>query len=90
MTDHRFKKRLAAVGALLCALALAVTACGGSRTQPLRDTAWELISLSGSELIPGTTITLRFAADEVSGSTGCNTYGGSYAAARETLTLSGV
>jgi heat shock protein HslJ len=90
MNKNLFKKPCAAASTLLIVLAIAATACGGSRANPLRDTAWELISLGGSERIPGRTITLRFAAGEISGSTGCNTYGGTYKATQEALTLSGV
>jgi heat shock protein HslJ len=81
--------------AVLIALAIALAACGGRGDDVLRDTAWELVSLAGSDLIPGTTITLKFATATdsepvVSGSAGCNTYGGSYKASEESLTLSGV
>jgi heat shock protein HslJ len=84
------KNPWAAVGARLSIRAIAVSACGGARAHPLRDTAWELVSLGGSEPIPGTTIALKCAADEISGSAGCNTCGGRYEAAQETLSLSGV
>jgi heat shock protein HslJ len=61
--------------------------CEGSGTNALRDTAWELASLTGSDLLPGTTITIEFAADQVSGSAGCNTYGGTYKTSGDSLSL---
>jgi heat shock protein HslJ len=66
---------------------VSLAACGGSGANALRDTAWELTSLAGSELLPGTRITIEFAADQVSGSAGCNTYGGSYKATGDSLNL---
>jgi len=101
MTRFTHKNQLLTAIAVLVAVAIALTACGAlgsggsSDTNALRDTAWELVSLGGSELIPGTTITLRFAAPGapetgISGRAGCNTYGGGYKATRESLTFSGV
>jgi hypothetical protein len=39
-------------------------------------------------VLPGTTITLEFSSDQVSGSAGCNHYGGSYQAVESNLTVS--
>ena len=49
----------------------------------LTGTEWQLVSLgpAGSEadVVPGTTVTLKFGEDgRASGSTGCNSYGGTY------------
>lgn len=66
---------------------LSLAACDGPGADALRDTAWELTSLAGNELLPGTTITLEFTADEISGSTGCNHYGGSYEISGDGLNL---
>jgi len=101
MTPFSHKKRPLAVLAVLTALAIALTACGAlgsggsADDNTLRDTSWELVSLGGGELIPGTTITLRFSAPgdletAVSGRAGCNTYGGGYKATEKSLTFSGV
>ena len=90
-----YRNRSVAAVAALCVLAIALAACSKS-ADTLRDTAWELVSLGGNDLIPGTTITLRFASDlasgsaAVSGRAGCNTYGGGYTASEDGLTLSGV
>jgi heat shock protein HslJ len=64
-----------------------LSACSGSGGDSLDGTAWELESLAGSNLLPGTRITIEFAADQVSGSAGCNTYGGTFRASEGNLTL---
>ncbi|MFC2029222.1 META domain-containing protein [Chloroflexota bacterium] len=66
---------------------LSLAACGGSGADSLRDTAWDLTSLTGSDLIPGTKITLEFVGDEISGTAGCNHYGGTYETSGDSLTL---
>ena len=74
---------------LLVAIAAIVSlaACSGLGADALRDTAWDLTSLAGGDLLPGTSITIEFAADQVSDSAGCNNYGGSYKAAGNSLNL---
>jgi heat shock protein HslJ len=77
--------------ALMGLVAIAVlAACGGSGATALRDTAWELESLTGNDLLPGTTITLEFSGDQVSGSAGCNQYGGNYQAGESSLSVGDV
>jgi heat shock protein HslJ len=76
---------------LMALFAIAVlAACGGSGATALRDTAWELESLTGNDVLPGTTITLKFSDDQVSGSAGCNQYGGSYQAGENSLSVGDV
>ena len=73
---------------LMALAAIAVlTACGGSGAATLQDTAWELESLGGNDLIPGTTITLKFEGEQKSGSAGCNQYGGGYQASADSLSF---
>ncbi|HSR30777.1 MAG TPA: META domain-containing protein [Anaerolineae bacterium] len=83
--------KLATISSILLSVAIAavvsLAACGGSGANALRDTAWELTSLNGSDLLPGTAIRIEFAADQVSGFAGCNTYGGSYKTTGDSLTL---
>jgi heat shock protein HslJ len=67
-----------------------LAACNGSGANELRGTAWELASMSGSGLLPGTSITIEFTDEEVSGSAGCNHYGGSYQISGSSLTFSDV
>lgn len=66
---------------------VSLAACAGSGANVLRDTTWELTSLNGGDPLPGTAIRIEFAADQVSGSAGCNTYGGSYKTSGDSLTL---
>lgn len=59
----------------------------------LTGTEWRLVSLgpTGSEqnVIPGTTVTLRLGEDgRAGGSTGCNSYGGSYEVRGDTISFS--
>ncbi len=70
----------------LAAIAI-LTACGGSGAGTLKDTAWELESLGGNDLLPGTTITLKFEGEQISGSAGCNQYGGSYQAGADSFSV---
>jgi heat shock protein HslJ len=74
--------------AVFIAIAFVLGACTVLGGNDLRDTAWELASLSGSDLLSGTSITLEFTDEEVSGSAGCNHYGGSYQVSGSSLTLS--
>jgi heat shock protein HslJ len=64
-----------------------LVSCTASTTDDLQDTAWELNSLSGTDLIPGSTITLAFSGDALSGSAGCNQFGGSYEISGDTLLI---
>jgi heat shock protein HslJ len=52
----------------------------GERTNPadLIGTKWQLVSLDGDSLIPGTTITIVFLPGEATGSAGCRDYAARY------------
>jgi len=76
--------------AVIAVLIIVLAACDGSGVNALRDTAWELESLTGDDVLPGTTITLKFSGDQVSGSAGCNQYGGSYQAGENSLSIGDV
>jgi heat shock protein HslJ len=76
--------------AVFIAIAFVLVACSGSGANDLRGTEWELASMSGSGLLPGTSITIEFTDEEVSGSAGCNHYGGSYQISGSSLTFSDV
>ena len=87
-------RRVALVGATLVLAAL-LAACGSAEPdQPpgegtaLAGTEWVLASLSGEALIEGTQITLVFSEASIEGSAGCNTYGGTYNATGDSLSLS--
>jgi peptidyl-Lys metalloendopeptidase len=65
-----------------------LAACSCSGTTALENTSWELESLNGNAVLPGTAITLEFSGDQISGSAGCNHYGGSYRAGADNLNVS--
>jgi heat shock protein HslJ len=74
--------------ALIAVAALAACSCTGANR--LRDTSWELESLAGKDALPATTITLEFSDDQVSGTAGCNHYGGGYRAGADSLRVSDI
>ena len=79
----RCGKLVAALVALVAVLAL--TACTGGDS--LEGTNWTLESLNEQSVIAGTEITITFEGGEVSGSAGCNTYGGDYHAGKSDLSF---
>ena len=70
--------------ALLIGLALATfgAACGDDDDAGavLAGTSWALVSLAGDDVLSDTEVTVEFTDDQVSGSTGCNSYFGAYEA----------
>jgi heat shock protein HslJ len=74
--------------AIVAVAVLAACSCSGATT--LKDTSWELESLAGNDVLPGTKITLEFSDDQISGSAGCNHYGGGYQAGKDSLSISDV
>jgi heat shock protein HslJ len=89
-------RRTILVGATLVLTVLLAACATAKPDQPpaqsaaLLDTEWALVSLHGGTLIEGRTITLRFMEGSVEGSGGCNTYGGSYTASKESLSFGDV
>ncbi len=76
---------------LMALIAIVVlAACGSSGASALRDTSWDLGSLYGNGLLPGTTITIKFSSDQVTGSAGCNQYAGSFLAGDTSLSIDDV
>jgi heat shock protein HslJ len=73
---------------LVGAAALALVACNGSveptelpdEPAAFAGTKWDLLSLYGTQAIPGTSITLEFMEDRLVGFAGCNNYGAPYTA----------
>ena len=65
------------VGFVLLAF-LPLASCGTSGDVPLDGTSWELTSMAGQPLIPGSSITLAFEGREMEGIAGCNHYFGTY------------
>lgn len=73
-------------------LTAALVACGNGSglpgTDPLNDTAWSLSSIDGAAPLTGTAQTLAFADGKVSGSGGCNSYGGAYSLGGDGIRIS--
>ena len=83
------KKGMALI-VLIGVLALSLAGCGraGANSDPLEGTSWVLMAYRKSKPIAGTTITATFEDGRVYGSSGCNTYGGSYQVRGDTITVS--
>jgi len=78
------KKQFITILILFTMLAL-LSAC--STQSNLTDTKWQLTSLAGKTPLPDTNATLYFSKDAIGGNDGCNTYGGSYTATRDTISF---
>ena len=76
-----------AIYVTLASLILVLASCNGSGANRLKGTAWQLDSIAGSDLPPGTAITIEFVEDEVSGSAGCNHYRGRYQTSGNSLSV---
>ena len=69
---------------------LSLGACGlvgPSAGDPLDGTSWVLKTYGGASLMPGTEITATFEEGQIQGSSGCNTYGGSYQVDGDKITM---
>lgn len=72
------------IAVFLAVLALLLAACGESdltreaRPTTLAGSAWRVVAVNGRPPIAGSEPTAVFAAAEVKGSAGCNSYGGRY------------
>lgn len=84
MTSRSGRLIVALAALLLVALVGCSTEPGPSGSDPvgrpagLIGTAWRVVSVSGRAPNPGAVPTATFSADRVTGSGGCNTYGGGY------------
>jgi len=78
----------------ICAGLIVISACSSSTTQQgaqrdLTGTMWDVTTFMGQDLVPGSTITIEFAADgKLSGSSGCNRYAGAYKTDGDTILIS--
>ncbi len=71
------------------AAALLLAACGAGGGQNLAGTSWRLVEANGQLVPQGTDVTITFEeGDQVSGSAGCNSYGGTYSIDGNTITFS--
>jgi heat shock protein HslJ len=82
--EKKMKKRIIVILSVLTLLAL-LSAC--STQANLTDTKWQLTSLAGKAPLTDVNVTLNFSKDAIGGNDGCNTFGGSYKSAKETLTF---
>jgi heat shock protein HslJ len=88
MTDaKRVAMWLVAFLTVTSALTSCLTAGRSAGMNDLPGTSWELTTLSGSELLPGTAITLDFEEEDLSGSAGCNHYGAGYQLSENSLSV---
>lgn len=73
-------KRAVTMGVLIGILVLSLMGCSGvgTHSDPLDGTSWVLTAYRKSKPIAGTIITATFEDGRVCGSSGCNTYTGSY------------
>ncbi len=63
---------------------VAVGVVGGAG---LTGTSWRLVSLHGNAVVSGTEVTATFVGGRVSGSSGCNSYGGGYRVDGNAITM---
>ena len=82
---------LVAVVLLLVGLVLAGCSLSPADSSTLAGTQWVLVTLGGKAPLAGATVpSAEFTADQISGSTGCNHYFGTYEASGSDLTLGAV
>jgi heat shock protein HslJ len=72
------------------ALAALLVGCGPADSPSLEGTQWLLVTLAGKPPLEGTEPSAEFAADQISGSTGCNHYFGPYTAKGSVITIGDV
>lgn len=68
-----------------------LAACGGSaRNDTLNGTAWTLTSIDNTPPLGKTALTVEFTDGQIGGSSGCNSYGGSYKIKGEKFTTDSI
>jgi len=72
---------------LITCVAIMLIACGGTGSDPLNGTTWELYSIGRYSPITGSKTTIRFEDGQVSGLGGCNQYGGEYKSSNKLLSF---
>lgn len=83
----KFLTRIACVAALIAILS-ACSLAAGSAGADLVGTSWTLTQINGSAPIPGRNLTLQFDDKSATGSSGCNSFGGSYTVDGNKITFS--
>lgn len=88
-TEGRMKKYLPfiAIGGILLVL-IFLTYWEPPKRDDLDKSIWKVVNLNNTELVEGTTLTIRFHNQKISGSSGCNTFKGRYELNGEEIRLS--
>jgi heat shock protein HslJ len=73
--------------AVFAASIFVLTGCAAS-ADPLNGTDWDLQSYNGTSPIEGRALTASFEKGQISGSAGCNSYGGTYQIHGDQITIS--
>jgi heat shock protein HslJ len=72
-------------------IVILMAACtAGSGNDPLAETSWKLVSINGVPVLKGTEPSVGFSDGKISGSSGCNTFGGSYKISGQKITTSSI
>jgi heat shock protein HslJ len=74
-------------------LLILLSSCSGNEPKveaPLRGKTWVLSTYSNTHPITGHQPTLKFDADQISGTTGCNHYGGTYHIEGDSIRFAGI
>jgi heat shock protein HslJ len=77
---------------IVLAIAVLLVGCGSSSDDgaSLQGTQWALVTLGGESPLPDGAPSAEFAEDQMSGSTGCNTYFGTYEVSGDELSIGAV
>jgi heat shock protein HslJ len=68
-----------------------LSSCGGtSLKDPLNNSAWVLTSIDNMSPLEKTAVTVEFTEGKIGGSSGCNSYGGSYKVKGEKITTDSI
>ena len=71
-------------------LLLLSACCGGSLSDPLNGTAWNLTAINETPALVNTAVTAEFNGGKIGGSSGCNSYGGAYKASGKKITTDSI
>ncbi|MFN2165550.1 MAG: META domain-containing protein, partial [Anaerolineae bacterium] len=81
------RRHFTLVAVALALLLLVACGSGPGEDSALQSTRWVLASLSGEPPLAGRAPSAEFAADQISGSAGCNTYFGTYEVSDGEITI---
>jgi len=87
MTNVPFSPVCAASVLLIAAM---ISSCGAQAAPDLDATRWNLVELNGYAPLPDTSLTIGFEDGGVGGSSGCNSYGGTYQSEERSIVISGL